>query len=276
MKLVRWGERGRERPGLIDSEGQLRDLSGVVDDIDGSHATIARIGAADPAALPLVDGDPRLGPCVARPGKFLCIGFNFLDHVAAAGVQIPVEPTVFAKWTSAISGPYDPILRPRGGEKMDWEVELGFVIGRECRYVTEEEGWAAISGYFIVHDLSERAFQHERGGSLSKGKGCDTFGPIGPWLVTPDEIDLADLHMWLEVNGRRYQDGSTRTMIFSPGFLVSYLSRFMSLHPGDLVSSGTPPGVGAAQDPPTFLKPGDEVRLGIAGLGEQRQIVEQA
>ncbi|MDG2532539.1 fumarylacetoacetate hydrolase family protein [Sphingomonas sp. HITSZ_GF] len=278
MKLVRYGNAGAERPGLIDGDGQLRDLSGLVTDIDGSDEIIARIAAADPATLPIVEGQPRLGPCVARPGKFLCIGLNYADHAAETGQQLPSEPVIFSKATSALSGPHDPILRPRGSTKMDWEVELGIVIGRECRYVTEAEGWAAISGYFVCHDLSEREFQNERGGTWDKGKGCDTFGPIGPWLVTPDEIvDTDALGMWLEVNGKRYQDGSTATMVFKPGFLVSYISQFMSLQPGDIVSTGTPPGVGMAQKPvPVFLQPGDEVRLGIDGLGEQRQIVRQA
>jgi 5-carboxymethyl-2-hydroxymuconate isomerase len=278
MKLVRYGNAGAERPGLIDGDGTLRDLSALVADIDGSDETIARIAAADPATLPIVPGTPRLGPCVARPGKFLCIGLNYADHAAETGAELPKEPVIFTKATSALSGPNDPILRPRGSTKMDWEVELGIVIGRECRYVSEEEGLAAISGYFICHDLSEREFQLERGGTWDKGKGCDTFGPIGPWLVTPDAIGDTDaLGMWLEVNGKRYQDGSTATMVFKPGFLVSYISRFMSLQPGDIVSTGTPPGVGMAQKPvPVFLQPGDEVRLGIDRLGEQRQVVEQA
>jgi 5-carboxymethyl-2-hydroxymuconate isomerase len=278
MKLVRYGAAGAERPGLIDSEGRLRDLSGVVADIDGSDAVIARIAAADLSVLPLVEGQPRLGPCVAKPGKFLCIGLNYADHATETGVEIPSEPVLFSKATSAVSGPNDPILRPRGSTKMDWEVELGIVIGRDCRYVSEEEGLAAISGYFVCHDLSEREFQNERCGTWDKGKGCDTFGPIGPWLVTPDEIQDTDaLGMWLEVNGKRYQDGSTATMVYKPGFLVSYISQFMSLQPGDIVSTGTPPGVGMAQKPvPVFLQPGDMVRLGIDGLGEQRQIVEQA
>jgi 2,4-diketo-3-deoxy-L-fuconate hydrolase len=278
MKLVRYGRAGAERPGLIDGEGRLRDLSGVVADIDGSDAVIARIAAADPSALPVVEGQPRLGACIARPGKFLCIGLNYADHATETGVEIPAEPVLFSKATSALSGPYDPILRPRGSTKMDWEVELGIVIGRECRYVSEAEGLAAISGYFVCHDLSEREFQNERCGTWDKGKGCDTFGPIGPWLVTPEEIqDTDSLGMWLEVNGKRYQNGSTATMVYKPGFLVSYISQFMSLQPGDIISTGTPPGVGMAQKPvPVFLQPGDEVRLGIDGLGEQRQVVQQA
>jgi 2,4-diketo-3-deoxy-L-fuconate hydrolase len=278
MKLVRYGSAGAERPGLIDGEGRLRDLSGVVADIDGSDAVIARIAAADPSALPVVEGQPRLGACIARPGKFLCIGLNYADHATETGVEIPAEPVLFSKATSALSGPHDPILRPRGSTKMDWEVELGIVIGRDCRYVSEEEGLAAISGYFVCHDLSEREFQNERCGTWDKGKGCDTFGPIGPWLVTPEEIqDTDSLGMWLEVNGKRYQNGSTATMVYKPGFLVSYISQFMSLQPGDIISTGTPPGVGMAQKPvPVFLQPGDEVRLGIDGLGEQRQVVQQA
>ena len=277
MKLVRYGPAGAERPGRIDGEGRIRDLSGVVPDIDGSHETIARIAAAELDALAVVEGAPRLGPCVARPGKFLCIGLNYADHAAETGAAIPEEPVVFTKATSALSGPNDPILRPRGSTKMDWEVELGLVIGRTCRYASEAEAAAAIAGYFVCHDLSEREFQLERGGTWDKGKGCDTFGPIGPWLVTADAAgDTGNLAMWLEVNGKRYQNGSTATMIFKPAFLVAYLSRFMSLQPGDIVSTGTPPGVGMAQKPPLFLQPGDEVRLGIEGLGEQRQRVEQA
>jgi 5-carboxymethyl-2-hydroxymuconate isomerase len=224
--------------------------------------------------LPLVQGAPRLGPCVARPGKFLCIGLNYADHAAETGAAIPSEPIIFMKATSALSGPNDAVIQPRGSTKLDWEVELAFVIGTECRYVDETAGAAAIAGYFICNDVSERVFQLERGGQWDKGKGCDSFGPIGPWLVTTDEADdVGDLAMWLEVNGRRYQDGSTRTMIFKPAFLVSYLSRFMSLQPGDIVTTGTPPGVGLGQKPPVYLNVGDEMRLGIQGLGEQRQRV---
>ena len=274
MKLVRYGAAGAERPGLIDSEGRIRDLSGVVADIDGNDAVIARIATADLSALPVVEGQPRLGPCVARPGKFLCIGLNYADHATETGVEIPAEPVLFSKATSAVSGPNDPILRPRGSTKMDWEVELGIVIGRDCRYVTEEEGQAAISGYFVCHDISEREFQNERCGTWDKGKGCDTFGPVGPWLVTKDEVpDPQNLSMWLEVNGKRFQNGNTKTMVFNVAHLVSYVSRFMTLNPGDLISTGTPPGVGMGQKPQLYLKPGDSIRLGIQGLGEQQQKV---
>ncbi|HWK49157.1 MAG TPA: fumarylacetoacetate hydrolase family protein, partial [Steroidobacter sp.] len=223
---------------------------------------------------PLVQGAPRFGPCVARPGKFVCIGLNYADHAAETGAAIPTEPVIFMKATSALSGPNDAVIQPRNSTKLDWEVELAFVIGTECRYVDEAAGAAAIAGYFVCNDVSERNFQLERGGQWDKGKGCDSFGPIGPWLVTADEVgDVSNLAMWLEVNGRRYQDGSTRTMIFKPAFLVSYLSQFMSLQPGDIITTGTPPGVGLGQKPPVYLNVGDEMRLGIQGLGEQRQKV---
>ncbi len=277
MKLLRYGQPGAERPGILDHDGAVRDLGGVINDLDGSHLSPRRLrelSEIDVGTLPLVQGALRLGPCVARPGKFICIGLNFADHAAETGAAIPTEPIVFMKATSALSGPNDPIIRPRGATKLDWEVELAFVIGTECRYVDEAAGAAAIAGYFICNDVSERAFQLERGGQWDKGKGCDSFGPIGPWLVTADAIaDVGELSMWLEVNGRRYQDGSTRTMIFKPAFLVSYLSQFMSLQPGDIVTTGTPPGVGLGQKPPVYLGIGDEVRLGIEGLGEQRQTV---
>ncbi len=277
MKLVRYGDPGEERPGILDREGAIRDLSGVIGDIDGSTLSPQRLGELkhlNVDTLPLVPGAVRLGPCVARPGKFLCIGLNYADHAAETGAAIPNEPIIFMKATSALSGPNDPVIQPRGSTKLDWEVELAFVIGTECRYVDEAAGAAAIAGYFICNDVSERAFQLERGGQWDKGKGCDSFGPIGPWLVTSDEVgDVADLSMWLEVNGRRYQDGSTRTMIFKPAYLVSYLSQFMSLQPGDIVTTGTPPGVGLGQKPPVYLKVGDEMRLGIQRLGEQRQKV---
>ena len=279
MKLLRFGPIGKERPGLLDAAGTIRDLSGIVADIDGGTITpesLARLRALDPASLPRVEGNPRLGACVARPGKFVCIGLNYADHAAETGAAIPDEPIVFMKATSALSGPNDPILKPRGSTKLDWEVELAFVVGSECRYVDEAEATAAIAGYFVCNDISERAFQLQSS-QWDKGKGCDSFGPIGPWLVTPDEIgDLADLHMWLEVNGKRYLDGSTSTMIFRPAFILSYLSRFMSLQPGDVVTTGTPPGVGLGQKPNVWLNPGDRVSLGIAGLGEQHQLVVDA
>jgi 5-carboxymethyl-2-hydroxymuconate isomerase len=216
----------------------------------------------------------RLGPCVARPGKFICIGLNYADHAAETGAEVPKEPVVFLKATSAVSGPNDSIIKPRGATKLDWEVELAVVIGSECRYVDVKSAESAIAGYCVCNDVSERAFQLERGGQWDKGKGCDSFGPIGPWLVTTDELsDTSDLDMWLEVNGKRYQSGSTRTMIFRPAFLVSYLSQFMSLQPGDIISTGTPPGVGLGQKPPVYLNVGDTVTLGIARLGTQRQVV---
>jgi 2,4-didehydro-3-deoxy-L-rhamnonate hydrolase len=277
MKLVRYGPRGSEKPGLIDGQGTIRDLSEIVSDLDGlaiDPRGLARLDALDAASLPCVSGAPRLGSCVARPGKFICIGLNYTDHAAETGAAIPKEPILFMKATSALSGPNDPIIKPRGSTKLDWEVELAFVIGTECRYVDETAGAAAIAGYFICNDVSERAFQMERGGQWDKGKGCDSFGPIGPWLVTSNEIpDPANLAMWLDVNGKRYQSGNTHNMIFKPAFLVSYLSHFMSLQPGDLVTTGTPPGVGLGQKPPVYLSVGDSVRLGIEGLGEQRQSV---
>lgn len=277
MKLLRYGAAGAEKPGLLAADGTIRDLSGVVADIDGSAVTpgaLSRIAAIDPTTLPVVENVERYGACVARPGKFLCIGLNYADHAAESGLPVPAEPVVFMKATSALSGPNDPVIQPRNSTKLDWEVELAFVIGTECRYVDEAAGQAAIAGYFVCNDVSERAFQLDRGGTWDKGKGCDSFGPIGPWLVTADEVgDPGDLSMWLEVNGQRYQDGSTRTMIFKPGFIVSYLSQFMSLQPGDIVTTGTPPGVGMGQKPPRYLVPGDRIRLGIQGLGEQEQIV---
>lgn len=274
MKLLRYGTPGAEKPGLIDADGVLRDLSGVVSDIDGaSIATIADWGSVDPASLPVVEGSPRLGPCVGKVGKFICIGLNYADHAAESGMPIPSEPIVFFKATSAITGPNDDVIIPPGSEKSDWEVELGVVIGREARYLADEAaGAAAIAGYCVINDLSERAWQLERGGQWVKGKSADTFGPIGPWLVTADEAgDVNDLHMWLEVDGHRYQDGSSETMIFKPAFLVHYLSQFMSLQPGDVISTGTPPGVGLGQKPQVYLRPGQVMRLGIAGLGEQQQ-----
>ncbi|WP_129793683.1 fumarylacetoacetate hydrolase family protein [Sphingosinicella sp. CPCC 101087] len=277
MKLVRHGESGRERPGLIDDDGRLRDLSGQVDDIAGDvlgPAGLEALRALDPARLPPVDGQPRLGPCVGRVGKFLCIGLNYSDHAEESGLVVPPEPVLFTKATSAIIGPDDDVLLPRGSTRTDWEVELGIVIGTTAKYVSEAEALDHVAGYCVVNDISEREYQLERHGTWDKGKGCDTFGPIGPWLVTRDEVpDPCALAMWLEVNGRRFQDGSTATMVFRPAFLVSYLSRFMSLHPGDMISTGTPRGVGMGQKPPVYLKAGDEMTLGIEGLGVQRQRV---
>ncbi len=277
MKLVRFGTAGAERPGLIDTEGQIRDLSGHVADISGSALTpegLARLAAIDPASLPLVKDGVRYGPCVAGVGKFLCIGLNYSDHAAESGMTVPPEPVLFAKATSAIVGPDDNVAIPRGSTKTDWEVELGIVIGTPAKYVGEAEAEAHIAGYCVINDVSEREYQLERHGTWDKGKGCDTFGPIGPWLVTRDEIaDPCDLAMWLEVNGHRYQSGSTGTMVYKPAFLVSYLSQFMTLHTGDIISTGTPPGVGMGQKPPVYLKAGDVMALGIEGLGAQRQHV---
>jgi len=279
MKLLRYGPIGREKAGLLDADGRIRDLSGHVSDIDGtmlSPASLARLAAIDPTGLPLVAdaGDLRIGACIARPGKFICVGLNYADHAAETNAPIPEEPILFMKATSAVCGPNDPVIQPRNSTKLDWEVELAFVVGTECRYATEAEAEQAIAGYFVCHDVSERAFQMERGGQWTKGKSCDNFGPIGPWLVTSDELgSTEDLHMWLEVNGHRFQDGSTKTMIFRPAFLLSYISQFMSLQPGDIVTTGTPPGVGLGQKPPVYLKPGDAVALGIEGLGKQRQTV---
>jgi 5-carboxymethyl-2-hydroxymuconate isomerase len=277
MKLLRYGAAGAEKPGLLDADGNIRDLSALLVELDGPSlmpASLAALRRLDVATLPLVSGTPRLGPCVARPGKFICIGLNYADHAAESNAPIPPEPVIFMKATSALSGPNDPIRQPRGSTKLDWEVELAFAIGSECRYVDEVAGAAAIAGYFICNDVSERAFQLERGGQWDKGKGCDSFGPIGPWLVTPDEVqDSGDLSLWLEVNQQRFQSGSTRTMLFKPAFLVSYLSQFMSLQPGDIVTTGTPAGVGLGQKPPRYLQVGDVVRLGITGLGEQLQVV---
>lgn len=277
MKLLRFGEAGAEKPGLLHADGTIRDLSSVVDDIAGTAlfgAGLAAIAGVDPDNLPVVDGTPRLGPCVGRTGKFICIGLNYSDHAAETGASVPSEPIIFMKATSAICGPDDPILLPRGSEKTDWEVELAFVIGKPAKYVTEAEAMDHITGYALANDVSERAFQTERQGQWTKGKSCDNFGPLGPWLVTPDDIeDPQNLDMWLTVNGERMQDGSTATMVFGVRHLVSYLSQFMTLHPGDVVSTGTPPGVGLGMKPPRFLKPGDVVESGITGLGQQRQDV---
>ena len=279
MKLLRYGDPGAERPGLLDAAGVIRDLGDHIDDLDGSTldaGTLRRLAALDPAALPAVTDGVRLGPCVARPGKFVCIGLNYADHAAETGAEIPSEPVVFMKATSALSGPDDPIIKPRGSTKLDWEVELAFVVGRDCLYVSEAEAEAAIAGYCVCNDVSERAFQLQSA-QWDKGKGCDSFGPIGPWLVTADEAgDVSALDMWLDVNGRRMQSGSTRTMIFRPAFILSYLSRFMSLQPGDIVTTGTPPGVGLGMKPPVWLEAGDRVTLGIEGLGEQSQLVVDA
>jgi len=280
MKLLRWGPPGEERPGILDGEGRIRDLSGVVRDIDGKAVSpegLAKIAAFDPSTLPLVRGTPRIGPCVAGVGKFMCIGLNYSDHAAETGAKVPPEPVLFLKATSAISGPYDDVRIPRGSKKTDWEVELGVVIGKAGRYIPESEAMDHVAGYCLVNDVSERDWQANRSGTWTKGKSSDTFGPIGPWLVTKDEIpDPQNLAMWLEVNGHRYQNGSTRTMVYGVRFLVHYLSEFFTLHPGDIISTGTPPGVGLGIKPePVFLKPGDRMRLGIEGLGVQEQLCVQ-
>jgi 2-keto-4-pentenoate hydratase/2-oxohepta-3-ene-1,7-dioic acid hydratase in catechol pathway len=277
MKLVRYGNSGAEKPGLLAEDGILRDLSGVVGDIDGatlSGPLLEKIRQVDPESLPRVDDESRFGPCVAGVGKFICIGLNYSDHAAESGMAVPAEPVVFMKATSAIMGPNDDVVIPRGSEKTDWEVELGVVIGKVAKYVSEEEALSYVAGYCVVNDLSERAFQIEGTGQWTKGKSADTFGPIGPWLVTADEVpDPQNLTLWLEVDGHEYQRGSTKTMIFGVAHLVSYLSRFMSLQPGDIISTGTPPGVGLGQKPPTYLRAGNSIRLGIDGLGTQTQSV---
>lgn len=276
MKLLRYGETGAEKPALLDASGQIRDLSGVTADIDGpalSPAGIARLAAVDPASLPVLPAGQRIGPCVARPLNFVCIGLNYADHAAESNLPVPKEPVVFLKSLSAYCGPNDDVAIPRGSVKTDWEVELGVVIGTRASYVSEADAMDHVAGYCVINDVSEREFQTERGGTWDKGKGCDTFGPTGPWLVTKDEItDPQDLAMWLEIDGRRMQDGSTRTMVFGVRKLVSYVSHFITLHPGDIISTGTPPGVGMGQKPqPIYLVPGQTIRLGIAGLGEQTQ-----
>jgi ureidoglycolate lyase len=280
MKLLRYGPLGQEKPGLLDQNGVLRDLSAHIDDVAGaalSDEALARLRALDTDALPRVEGDPRLGACVGGIGKFICIGLNYSDHAAETGADVPEQPILFFKATSAVCGPNDDVLIPRGSQKTDWEVELGVVIGKEARYVDEAEALDHVAGYCLINDVSERAFQTEMGGQWVKGKSADTFGPTGPWLVTRDEVaDPQDLDMWLEVDGHRYQQGSTRTMVFGVAHLVSYISRFMSLQPGDVISTGTPPGVGLGQNPPVYLKKGQVMRLGIEGLGEQKQHVGQA
>ncbi len=275
MKLLRYGEPGRERPGIIDADGNIRDFSAHMVEVGGSEIdpdALAKLASVDLTSLPLEDDNPRIGPCVAGTGKFICIGLNYSDHAAETGATVPPEPIIFMKASSAIVGPNDDVLIPRGSQKTDWEVELGVVIGKTAKYVSEAEALDYVAGYCVSHDVSERAFQTERHGQWTKGKSCDTFGPIGPWLVTKDEIpDPQNLKMWLKVNGQTMQDGSTRTMVYGVKYLVSYLSQFMSLHPGDIISTGTPPGVGMGMKPQRFLKPGEVVELGIEGLGSQKQ-----
>ena len=276
MKLLRFGTAGEERPGLLDSEGEIRDLSGVVQDLRGRNLLpekLAEISRLDHEALPQVEPGQRIGPCVGGSGKFICIGLNYADHAAESGMEVPNEQVIFFKATSAICGPYDDVEIPRNSTKTDWEVELGVIIGKPAKYVDEQSSLKHVAGFCVVNDLSERRFQLEQGGQWVKGKSHDTFGPIGPWLVTPDEVaDPQNLDLWLEVDGHRYQSGNTRTMVFSVATLISYLSQFMTLRPGDIVSTGTPPGVGLGQKPePIYLREGQEICLGVEGLGEQKQ-----
>ena len=276
MKLLRYGPRGQEKPGLLAADGTVRDLSAHVPDIAGAVLTdLARLKSIDPASLPVVTPD-RLGACVGGTGKFICIGLNYSDHAAETGAKVPPEPIVFMKATSAICGPNDPILIPRTSEMTDWEVELGVVIGKPAKYVSEAEALNHVAGYCVINDVSERAFQTERSGQWTKGKSCDNFGQTGPWLVTPDEVpNPQNLGMWLTVNGEKVQNGSTATMVYGVAHLVSYLSQFFTLHPGDIISTGTPPGVGMGMKPPRYLKAGDVVELGIQGLGQQKQTCVQ-
>jgi 2-keto-4-pentenoate hydratase/2-oxohepta-3-ene-1,7-dioic acid hydratase in catechol pathway len=278
MKLVRYGAKGKEKPGLIDKEGKLRDLSGVVPDITSAHlssAALAKLAKIKTSTLPLVKGKPRYGVPLADVGKFLAIGLNYSDHAAEAGMPCPKEPIIFFKADTSLSGPNDPVMLPKGSKKSDWEVELGVVIGKRARYVTKKDALKHVAGYCLINDVSEREYQIERGGTWDKGKGCDTFGPVGPWLVTADEIkNPQKLGMWLDVNGKRFQTGNTKTMIFDVQTIVSYVSEFMTLMPGDIITTGTPPGVGMGVKPkPRYLKAGDVMTLGIDGLGEQRQEV---
>lgn len=276
MKLLRYGPVGQEKPGILDQSGKIRDLSAYIKDVNGAvldDASLDKIRKLDLDSLPAVEGSPRIGACVGNIGKFICIGLNYADHAAESNLPIPAEPVVFNKWTSAVVGPNDDVKIPRGSKKTDWEVELGVVIGKGGTYIDEKDAMSHVAGYCVVNDVSEREYQIERGGTWDKGKGCDTFGPIGPWLVTRDEIaDPQKLGMWLEVDGKRYQNGNTSTMIFGVAHIVSYLSRFMSLQPGDVISTGTPPGVGMGVKPEAvYLRAGQTMRLGIDGLGQQQQ-----
>lgn len=277
MKLVRYGHSGQEKPGIVDSEGNIRSLENIVHDINGesiSPESLEKLKKIDVDSLPLAEKGARIGPCVQGVGKFLCVGLNYSDHAAESGMDLPPEPVLFMKANSSISGPNDDVLLPRGSEKSDWEVELGVIIGKEAKYVSEEKAMDHVAGFCLINDLSERQFQLEMHGTWDKGKGCDTFGPIGPWLVTKDEVgDFDDLGMWLKVNEKTYQNGSSKTMVYKVPFLVSYISQFMSLQPGDVISTGTPPGVGLGQNPPVYLKRGDKIVLGIDKLGTQTQVV---
>jgi 2,4-diketo-3-deoxy-L-fuconate hydrolase len=284
MKLLRFGEPGQEKPGLLDTDGNIRDLSGHISDVSGDALlpeTLKKLAAMDESTLPLINGEAqknvRLGPCVGQVGKFICIGLNYADHAAESGMDIPPEPVIFNKWTSAIVGPDDDIQIPKGSEKTDWEVELGVVIGKGGRYISEENALSHVAGFCVINDVSEREFQLEKAGTWDKGKGCDTFGPTGPWLVTPEETgDFDNLNIWLEVDGQRHQNGNTSTMVYKIPHLIAYCSQFMSLQPGDVISTGTPPGVGLGMTPPVYLKGGEVIRLGIDGLGVQTQNVKAA
>jgi 2-keto-4-pentenoate hydratase/2-oxohepta-3-ene-1,7-dioic acid hydratase in catechol pathway len=282
MKLLRYGPSGREKPGLLAPDGEIRDLSAIISDIAGDAllpGSMEKLRNADISRLPIVQGRPRMGPCVGSVGKFVCIGLNYSDHAKESGMTLPVEPVIFMKATSSICGPDDDVVMPRGSTKMDWEVELGVVIGKPAKYVEEADALSHVAGYCVINDLSERALQLEGTGQWVKGKSADTFGPIGPWLVTPDEVpEPQNLDIWLEVDGHRYQNGSTRTMVFGVAYLISYVSRFMSLRSGDVISTGTPPGVGLGQKPPVYLRAGNRMRLAVGGLGEQNHkvVVESA
>ena len=277
MKLLRYGQPGQEKPGLLDADGKIRDLSVLVGEISAdclSPQKLRALGGIDPKSLPVVEGSPRLGVPYVGIGKFVAVGLNFSDHAKETNQQVPSEPMLFLKANSCLNGPYDNIILPKGSKKADWEVELGVVIGSRAQYVSEQDALRHVAGYCLVIDVSEREFQIERGGTVDKGKGCDTFGPVGPWLVTADEVgDPQALDMWLDINGKRMQTGSTRTMIFTVAKLISYISTFMGLNPGDLITTGTPPGVGFARKPPIFLQPGDQIHSGVSKLGEQRQRV---
>ncbi|MBG1233471.1 fumarylacetoacetate hydrolase family protein [Aestuariivirga litoralis] len=279
MKLLRYGPKGKEKPGILDQHGHIRSLHKVIKDLDGdavSPAGLAKLKKLDIAKLPKVPGKPRIGACIANPQKFVAIGLNYSDHAAESGLKVPPEPVVFTKHTSCLSGPNDVVTIPPRSQKSDWEVELGVIIGRKAKNITEKDAMKHVAGYCVVNDLSEREFQIERSGQWTKGKCYDTFGPVGPWLVTKDEVkDPQDLHLWLELNGKRVQDGSTKTMVYGVAFIVAYLSEFFTLMPGDIITTGTPPGVGMGMKPPQYLKPGDKMVIGIDGLGIQRQVVKR-